>query len=121
MVIEFQRKSIQVSRHLRKFNKPLVMWKSLRGCHLRRYCKFDNFGAWEFLKGALHGILHFFADDMLAECRNKVLDSPGNENPIRILRDEFHRITNGIAPQTSVAVNDHCVVLIQFYFFDIET
>ena len=52
------------------------------------------------------GFFDFFADDVLAESGNEVLDSAGDNDFVRIEGDELNGVADIVSPESCVIIND---------------
>src|SRR5687768_17354772 len=109
----------KIVRGVFKFNKPFMKASTLTLLDHRRNGKFGDPDA-VFVCSLEQAMLHFFADHMLAESRNKMLDTAGYNNPVRIGGKEFYSIADVIGPEPCIVVDHQRIVLSHFYILEGE-
>src|SRR6478609_8871580 len=97
-----------------------MMWHSFLWCNIRCDRKFNQINFWKFLASKFHRLLHFLTNHVLTKSRNEMLDTTAYYDSIRIFRNKFYGIANGVSPQPCIAVNYNSVIFSKLNFTDRE-
>ena len=114
-VVQDACKALYIVRHLGKLYQPLVAAFGV-GIHEDRCGRVFQYLRTRFGAGACQTFLGIVHDELLAESVDEVLRAAGDDEFVRMLARELHRIAYQVAPQARRGGDDHGVVLAQFHF-----